>query len=299
MSDPYRDSLTGLRERIRDLEREVGAREARTTEHFWHFIPAERAESLRALRAQTKPARDEFDELARAERALAGYLAAIDETIALAPSLERACRELPDAAPESKLPKRSFLQVAFAIDARATWDRICARLEDALARVDPAARLEQRDAFSARASFRAEDAPFALAFYYGSKLDELTAECWHVLTTGVAIATPRLRLAPELMGHWLLKPLRLVRDLQVDDPAFDGTFLIDADDPGVARALLGDELRAALLKLAGFDIPRLSVHDQRAELRWCFDPNAGALRAAARALAAIRRAPIEVRLLKD
>ena len=185
------------------------------------------------------------------------------------------------------------------MDAEAGWQRSCEKITTAVRGLDPKARVEPlRKEWLVRASFEHQGAPFALALYYGS-LDEVSANTWQVVSTGVAIAAPRLRLAPELMGHWLLKPLRLVRDLQIDDANFDGIFLIDAEDVTGARSLLTHRARRALLKVAEFDIPQVVVQDGRAELRWRFEANVKAIVASVEALGAIRAAPIEVQLLRD
>ena len=205
---------------------------------------------------------------------------------------------MPAAAPELELPKLTLLQRALGIDVQQGWERASKDLEGVLRAMDAGTRREQVPGLTAMFTFRAEAAPFTLAFYYWNK-GGTTPENRHVLATGVAAATPRLQLAPELTKHWLLKPLKLVHDLQIDDAAFDGMFIIDADDLDGARLLLGEEARRALLRLAEFDIPQLEVQEGRAELRWSCEPCAGAMRAATRALAAIRRAPIQVQLLKD
>jgi hypothetical protein len=298
VGDPYRDSLTGLQARLRDLRREVAAREARTTQSFWRFLPAERAAHLRALKDATSVEGEDFDALARTERALQGYLAVLDQTFELVPELEQACYALPAKAPELELPRRSLLQRALGIDVQQAWERASKDLEAVLGTMHAGASRQQVPGLSALFTFHAEAAPFTLAFYFWSR-DGATPENRHVLATSVAAVTPRLQLAPELARHWLLKPLKLVRDLQIDDAVFDGMFIIDADDQDGARALLGEEVRSALLRLAELDIPTLEVKDGRAELRWSYEPCASALRSATRVLAAIRRAPIKVQLLKD
>ncbi len=299
MSDPYRDSITALKARLHDLDRQVAAREARTTEQFWRFLPAERALRLRAAKAETAATGEEFNELARREMALGAYLQALEEAIAFAPELERACLELPPSAPESRIPRRSLLGLALGVDAEAGWERTCEVFEGAARKLDPGASVEPlRKEWLIRASLEHRGAPFALALYYGS-LDEVSANTWNVVSTGVALAAPLLRLAPELMGHWLLKPLRLVRDLQIEDDNFDGVFLIDAESVPAARALLTRKVRHALLRVARFDIPQLVVQEGRAELRWRFEAAADAIAAAVEALGAIRSAPIEVQLLRD
>jgi hypothetical protein len=299
MSDPYRDSLVGLKARIHDLGRQVTARETRMTEQLWRYLPSDRGERLRALKTESTATGAGFDELARCEQALNLYLAALDEVIAAVPEIEQACRALPPAAPESRIPRRSLLEVALGLDAEAGWIRTCDRIAAIIQALDPSADLQRtRKEWLIRASFEREGTPFAFALYYGS-LDEVSGDTWQVISTGVALASPRLRLAPELMGHWLLKPLRLVRDLQIDDDYFDGVFLIDAEDVAGARALLTRQARRALLKIAELDIPQLVVQEGRAELRFRCEPNPAAIAASVEALSAIRNAPLEVRLLRD
>lgn len=299
MSDPYRDSLVGLKARIHDLERQLAVREARTTPLFWRFLPAELGERLRSLKTDAAPGGGDHDALARREVALAAYLEGIDEAIALAPEIERACRALPTLAPESQVPRRSFIELALGVDIEEGWQRACDKIERAARSLDPKAQVDRRrKEWLVRASFEHGGAPFTFALYYSS-LDEVSANTWQVVSTGVAVAAPRLRLAPELMGHWLLKPLRLVRDLEIDDVSFDGMFLIDAEDVEGARALLTRAARRALLKVAEFDIPQLVLQDGRAELRWRFEANVKAIVAAVEALGAIRAAPFPVQLLRD
>jgi hypothetical protein len=298
MSDPYRDSLVGLKARIHDLERQLSAHEGRTTPLFWRFLPAEVGERLLQLKADTAHVGDDYGQLAYREAALGRYLEALDGAIALAPEIERACRALPAHAPESRVPRRSFMELALRVDVEEGWRRACDKIERAARGLDPRAQIDRlRKEWLCRASFEHGGAPFTLALYYSS-LDEISANTWQVVSTGVAIAAPRLRLAPELMGHWLLKPLRLVRDLEIDDVGFDGMFLIDAEDVEGARALLTRPARRALLTVAEFDIPQLVLQDGRAELRWRFEANVKAIVAAVEALGAIRAAPFPVELLR-
>jgi hypothetical protein len=51
--------------------------------------------------------------------------------------------------------------------------------------------------------------------------------------------------------------------------------------------------------VARFDLPRLTVGEGRAVLRWRFEPDEHAIKAAVRALAAVRRVPLELRLLRE
>jgi hypothetical protein len=277
MGDPYRDSLDGLRSRINELRCEIRALEQRTTDELWRRLPDELAERLQNLGGSAADADAlDFDTLSRLEQALRSQREALDEAIALAPRLEQAARALPATVPEVELP--------MPLD-NTPVDDVFGPLSEIVARLDPLGRVRRQE-YGAEASFAVAGVPFLLVYLLNDG----------VLATSVASATPTLHLSPK--GYWHTLLSHGLAELQREDPDFDGTFLVEAHDLGHARRLLTPELRASLLEIARLDVPRLTVERGRAELRWCYEPVERAIRAAVRVLAAVRGAPVEVRLLR-
>jgi hypothetical protein len=90
--------------------------------------------------------------------------------------------------------------------------------------------------------------------------------------------------------------LGLKREVAVGDDSFDGLFFVEGTRVAVDR-LLVPAVRAQLLKLSRFDVPTLEIDPPRrlASLRWRFEPQVAALRAAVRVLASIRETHAEIR----
>jgi hypothetical protein len=120
------------------------------------------------------------------------------------------------------------------------------------------------------------------------------------LVTSVPRAMPRLLVRHENLVMSLGKVLGLKHEIEVGEPSFDGLFLIEGVAEAVHR-LLVPSVRMQLLVLSRFDIPTLEIDPPRrvASIRWRFEPQAKALDAAVRVLAAIRETTPDLRFRND
>lgn len=91
---------------------------------------------------------------------------------------------------------------------------------------------------------------------------------WLLGSAAIAVppALPRMRVSRGAFGDGILARLGLIEDHAIGDVVFDGAFRIRGA-PAVARTLLVDDVRRALLKLDE-RAPVLDVHEGRAQLSW-------------------------------
>ena len=299
MKGIYRDPVDAVRTRIDQHRAEIAEREARLTELLWEALPPEHAAHLRELRGTCEPTRDTMHELARADGVLEAYRDALDQAIALAPSLEVERRAVPDAAPDPRLlrwPDPSVLStLGDGGRLRSECDWMHDRLRGIFAKLDPRAAVKTLGRLAMRVRFRSRGVPLSLLCEMRVPGDA-PSECDMALATSVSAGTPALRLRPWTWTDALAKSLRLVRDVDVGDDEFDALFLVDAAREA-ARRLLSFDVRSALRALSYYDMPTLEVGAGMAVLRWSFEPNINSIDAAARSLGGVRSATFDTPLL--
>lgn len=297
----YRDLTEGVRARLETLGDEVTTRLGRLPPEVWPRLPPVTALALVAVQAEVPTgAPATFDEAARLEIALERLRDALDRAIAEAAELQPRLLSLPDVAPPLA-PRHRFDRMARATyDLSRTLQRFglpgFARLADeTMTAFDAIVRRRFREAHverlapnASRATFRTEGAPIAVLIEVPAPLAagshgavELRA------ATGVPLALPRVVLTPEVVAGL---------DVEIGDPDFDGLFDVVARQED-ALAVLVPEVRAALIRLAWHDVPRVRIGDGRAEIAWSYEPTSAALDDATVVLVALRRIEITVRLL--
>ena len=283
----YRVANEALRDRAEDLWFVALAREARIRPRLRASLPDAVRARLDALRRGARRARTAVD----LEAALIAYCEALDEVIALAPTIEAELLALDDEpahpAPDRRRASRPQPR-----------GRALPPLGVELARIlrhrDPSAVVEPLGARAQRARFRVGGVPFAAVAELRPDARDLD-EVAFAVATSVRRGTPPLRLGPEGFWHGVGKALRIQHDLEVGDPSFDDLFLVEGT--GESIRLLGREARAALMRLARFDVPRLLVEAGAATVRWCFEPAGAAVDAAVALLAAVRSVPCRISLV--
>ena len=287
-SSIYRDEQEGLRLRAQDLSLQIGEREARLTDAFWDAIPRMLSERLRELH---RDAAAPHEEPAAAVADLEAYLATLDDALAQVPCLEVAGRLLPATAPHMMFPFEH--QVGFA---SATRDFDAAGVGFMAALADfPGASLDS-DYLRGwhRARFEWKGAPFVAGLAYQKSGDEIALTAV-ALATSVASATPSLTLQEQTYGDDFLKVLGLRNDVDVGDMTFDALFFVKGES---AREMLTAEVRASLLAVANYAMPRLVVGDGVARLDWPYSLERAMFAAGVAALGALRRAPLSNVLLR-
>ena len=299
MADVYRDPLAALRDRVGGLELQVAQLQARLAPGVERFLPEQLANALSQARAEVErlaDARDAQGDLLALATALERHREALEQIVARAAELEARMRALPTTAPE---PAVQLLTTSFQLEAEDLRDCLD-RVGHLLAAVDDSAeatRLAEFGLRGVRATFRLGGTPLALLYQgYPAPFDAFHPTAL-IVATSVAPATPPLGLRPELARHVLLKPLGLTRDVELGAEHFDGLFIVDAE-PDDARLLLTPEVRQGLLQIARYDIPHLEVEHGLATLRWRYAPELFTIKAAARVLAGLRAAPLQIKLLR-
>jgi hypothetical protein len=297
----YRDRTSGLSARVAALREDVAARLLRLPPAVWPRLPAVTALTLAAAHAELPAAHPAtVDEATLQAIALERMRDALDRAIAEAAALEPHLLSLPDVAPPLQ-PMHRFDAVARALhEVSRALERVGINGWAALAdetvgafgaivlRRFPDAHVERVAPHASRATLRTHGTPIALLCEvpppvhapFGGAVELRAA-------TGVPLALPRLVLRPEVVAGL---------DVEIGDPDFDGLFDVVAPLAD-ARAVLVPEVRAALVRLAWHDVPRVRVGDGHAEIAWTYEPTRDAIDEAARALVALRRVEVAARLL--
>jgi hypothetical protein len=292
MASVYRDPVHALRQRLDDALARVAHLEARLTPTFWRSLGPEARRTLDSLRAEVAEERRPLHE--RAE--LAGrYAERLDAAVREA----LGCSEIDLAAP-GDCPSPPPDSPAFPLGERFGLGRddaalalLRGRLGSIARRLDPGAQLEDFGARGVLARVRVEGAPLVLTGTLGRGGAWPGAAGTEVALRARTSVGPRagvLTLAPRGDALQLLSLLTRRRHAGTGDDDFDGWFEVEAE-PGAARALLGDDVRAALCAVARDDAPTLQVSAGVAELRWRFEPSHATVRAAVDALRGLRAAP--------
>ncbi len=298
----YRDDLRALGERAAYLERSIARCRSR--------VSAGALAEMGGLADQISVAERDLqaagaEDPARAHDRVATLLRLHElykQAVILCPDVEGELAALPDEAPDPDLldipsPVVDLLYDGFTSDQSVnSWDRMQEAADWAEAM--PGTLRDRSRRRILRATFRTLDGPFFVAARGGQIIRTGKAEAdvpsQVVVTTAVARGAPELRVSPEELRHTLLlKPLRLVRDVEVCGPSFDGQFLVDAEEAD-ARRLLTRDVQDAMLLIARQDIPHLVIRPPVAYMYWNFELTVRGVAAAVEALGAIRNAPLEL-----
>lgn len=297
----YRDLTEGVRSRLETLSDEVTTRLGRLPPEVWPRLPPLTAIALGACHADVPVGPPTtFDEAARLEIALERLRDALDRAIAEAAELEPRLLSLPDVAPPLA-PRHRFDRMARTLyELSRTLERFglpgWAKLaDDTMTAFDAIVRRRFREAHverlapnASRATFRTEGAPIAVLVEVPAPLvSSIHGAVELRAATGIPLALPRVVLTPEVVAGI---------DVEIGDPDFDGLFDVVAGQED-ARAVLVPEVRAALIRLAWHDVPRVRIGDGRAEIAWSYEPTRAALDDATLVLVALRRIELTVRLL--
>jgi hypothetical protein len=296
-ADLYRDANLGIRARLAELDARIREREGEVTEAFWSSLDPgvrERFASMRERIEVTASRTASFEDLAHAERALAGYLDELERLIAGLPALEEEWRALPDAVPDPPPPQSTF-PAGSNMPSTEERNELFRTFAATVRERDREAEIVGDSRHSLVARFHDYEAPFSLRAnaHTNGKGQIMEVSMW--LVTSVARATPRLTVRHESLALTFGKLFGIKHEIEVGDPSFDGLFLIEGARDAALR-LLSAHVQSLLLTLSRFDIPTLEIlpEERLASLRWRFSPAAKALDAAVRVLASLRDARSEV-----
>ncbi len=287
----YRDAHVGLCARLSELEARIRAREAELTPAFWMSLDPyvrERLEHSRAALALVRS--DSLSLLTEAEARLSAYADELDAWVGRAPQLAERWGEVPEDVDEPAAPRMSGFPLASG-----DWSDFARQFHAAVREAAPEATIVRTSARALMARFRSRGAPFVLRAMAFAGWTGHLRDSGMQLVTSVARAAPKLVVKHESLLVAVRKSMSLWRDVEIGDASFDGLFAIDGEESDAQRLLI-PKVRAALLALARFDVPTLRVDPTHcaASLSWSFEPAAGAITAAIRALIGIREIPVAV-----
>jgi hypothetical protein len=299
----YRDGLVGVRMRAEDLVREVVLREARLTPTFWERAPTDMSERLRRLKSEVPAPGPSLEALTRLAEALDAYRHALDDAIARVPALQATLFAPPDTTPSPGLDLPAWAVFFDGVGATAMTGTYAQSVEEHGAALRKALGAPQYDqvAFDAQglsllARFRCKGVPFAIGTAPAFSRNEYLGGAQVAIATSVSHATPRLVLRAETWGDDVLKAVGVRQDMEFGDMTFDGLFLVQGDRE--ASGMLSPESRAALLRIAKYDVPSLIVEHAEARLHWRWEPDGAMIDAAVQVLAGIRNGPARLEMLR-
>lgn len=295
----YRDALTGLRTRVRELREDVEGLRRRVGWLLWASSkPAVRAE-IEELRRRCA-ASASAGELECVDAAtLAGEQSALQELarlygamVASVPEVEGRLRALPHSAPRAdafhpwplRLSVLELDEVGLRMDAAAILDHF--------QRLEPRPLVEMGDDAVLRAELRVGETAIGLSMLKRHDPGYST----HALRFGAEVYLPQLvpRLEVTVMHALgtIAASLGLIVDRRTGDDAFDTAFRVDG--PVEAALLLGPAVRAALQSLRGQSHLRLRVGPGLARLEWEGPAEVTHLDSALAALAALQAGALHV-----
>ena len=250
MTPVYRQDKLAATERATTLQREVSAKRRLLTDFIIEHLPEELQANLSAF-AGLPPDEDPFQ---RAED-LTRELEVLEQALALLPGLRQELLVLPI---EGQLPRPDNAGMPMFREGDLALDR--EHLTRVLRTIDPAATTwldGSWDHGAVVAALRPEGSPVGMIL---SRLrrelvkDNNTHQEREVIRTvregqawtRLAAGTPRLEVYPQsLVETWLLKPLRMRRDVTLGDKDLDRRFMFDAEED-VARTLLSERVRQGM-----------------------------------------------------
>jgi hypothetical protein len=249
----YRDARAGVVEHLREAELAVAERTARVTPALTRILPEELRARIAELRAANEVADDaQLEELTRVLDVRAALLDALDEAIALAPSLAATLRNVPDGVPSVPpqddpwgpagteeamvLLLHSARASAWPLDPDAEISPSGARIVGRLT-VDrvPLLWLVELGAW-----MNGNQSPIG-----GATLTFLRSK--QLVEVNVSAALGRLVVRPRGLGDAVRKLLHLDHGLHSGDRAFDDAFFVEGDE-AFARPLLTDAVKTRLLE---------------------------------------------------
>lgn len=284
----YRDANAALRGRLAEISLQVQQIRGQLSEAYWSAFDAETRERAARLDALSKASFADLalDAMTAAEQQLTSYLRELQERVQRLPELEASWwQALPDDV-QAPIEQRKFWSMGWQM----AWS--AREIEKAFLQLvrslDPEAQLS-KTSHSLEARYRRDGAPFFWRLSASINKNGEPMELASELTTSVRRSLPSLTLQSESFASTITKAVGLRRELEVGELSFDGQFLINGDRSLPAEQqreqvmpLLDAPLRAAILALAKFDVPSLSLEPSvpRAVLRWRYpelDPRVHAL----------------------
>lgn len=263
MADPFRDGAAAQLELLRSLDAQVAELEARLSPTFWRRV----AETLgleppaagAPLAADAPP---EAVALRVAERE--ARLAALGRAHAEIGRLEAAFH-----APAPGFPAITFeaTNPSFTGWEASPDDRGIAAFRRAAAGLAPGAALQEvwKGGYGGVVTFATPLGPCQASMDKYKRQSEVRQK---VVVRGTASRLHgELTVRPEGFIDPLLAKLGLKQDIQIGQEELDGLFLVQGDDD-VARALLTDRARGALLTLIVQVRPELVVADGMVTVSW-------------------------------
>jgi hypothetical protein len=304
----YRDGRAGILEHLREAELAVAERNARVTPALLRILPDELGARLAELRAASGAADDSLEELTRVVEARAALLDALDEAIALGPSLAAELRDVPDGVP-SVPPQDDPWGPA---GTEAAMEQLLYEAQSSAWRLDPDAELTTSGA-RVVGRLTVDGVPLLWLVELGAwvnrnssmALAEATVtflRSKHVLEVNVPPALSRLVVRPRTLGDALRRLLHLDHGLPPDDSAFGRALFVEGDE-AFARPLLTEPVKERLLACFHQRTFRLVVQGGVASVAWSslgvyshFEPEP--LGSAARALLALRHSAESLELVR-
>jgi hypothetical protein len=303
----YRDATAGIREHLQEARLAVAERSARITPALSRILPEDLRARMAELRSASGAADDSLEELTRVVEVHAELLDALDEAIALGPSLAAALRDLPDGPP-SVPPQDDPWGPA---GTEAAVELLLYEAQASAWRLDPGAQLSPSGARIV-GRLTVDGVPLLWladlgAWFQGnqSPIGETTLtflRSKHLLEVKVPPALSRLVLRPRSLGDALCRLLHLDHGLPPDDSAFDRAFVVEGDE-AFARPLLTDPVRARLLECLQQRSFQVVVQGGVASVAWSalgvhshFEPEP--LGSAVRVLVALRQSAESLELVR-
>lgn len=295
----YRDALTGLRSRVRELREDVERLRRRVGWLLWAGSDAALRAQIEELRRRCATSGTGAEVEDGDATTLAGEQAALQELarlygamIASAPEVKEALRALPADAPRAdgfhtwpvRLSVLELDEVGLRLDA--------ARMLEHIQRFDPPPRLEMGDDAVLRAEVRVDGAAIGLALLkrhdprYRAPVIRFAAE------VHLPRLVPRLDVRVMHALGTIAASLGLIVDRRTGDDAFDTAFQVDG--PVEGALLLGPAVRAALYELREESHLRLRIGPGIARLEWEGTADVAKLDASLAALSALQAGALHV-----
>lgn len=242
----YRGDGEASPERLRALDHEIAALEARLTDVFWEHVA---------------PVWGAGRGLSAALGALEARHARIAELTALIARVESGPSAEPDLPPPRSPPSGVLAAVGRALTAPPA--EIVDGLHAAVRRHAPEAVLAHRGGGRWGVRFAAEGAPIDVCLCYEANRSNSTYFVAEAETTVAPSA--RLEVKPEGILQDLLDAIGVWAELELGDSAFDPAFVVRGDE-ATARAFLTAAVRRALLAIGEEATLEVSIARGRARL---------------------------------
>jgi hypothetical protein len=252
----YRDPLAGLKSQVATKRGLVELRERELAPLIRAMLPV--ALRQRLVSRSNGPREEEtVDVLTAVDAELDALLVAYDEALALAPKLR-------DCPFDVRDPVKPVTEPPWLIEEN--------RQRAFRVRYEERVREVQADAYVVRwgdvrylTRMKVAGAPLVAATAGNFDLETPTTLFTSTLRTSVHPAAPAVGVKVKGALHGVAKALRLARDDETGDAAFDEAFMVDGPDGGAL--LLKPDVTAALRELAPWGVS-LTVKSGIAEVTW-------------------------------